>query len=54
MLYANCDMSVGTEQESKSVVQTVIDTAADPNKVLAFNYSSEALNNSFFLEGMVS
>ncbi|KAK7696581.1 hypothetical protein QCA50_001239 [Cerrena zonata] len=41
-----------TEQENKSVVQTVIDTAADPNKVLAFNYSSEALNNSFFLECM--
>ncbi|KAI0079739.1 manganese and iron superoxide dismutase [Panus rudis PR-1116 ss-1] len=41
-----------TEQENKSVVQTVIDTATDPNKVLAFNYASEALNNSFFLESM--
>ncbi|CAL1702066.1 unnamed protein product [Somion occarium] len=41
-----------TEQENKSVVQTVIDTAVDPNKVLAFSYASEALNNSFFLECM--
>ncbi|KAL4241474.1 hypothetical protein ABKN59_000104 [Abortiporus biennis] len=39
-----------TEQEHKSVVQTLIDASTDPTKVLAFNYASEALNNSFFLE----
>lgn len=44
----------GTEEESKSVAQTVIDTAADRTKALAFNYASEALNNSFFLDFLVS
>lgn len=44
----------GTEQEHKSVAQTVIDASVDPSKVLAFNYASEALNNSFFLENLVS
>lgn len=49
----NMELFIDTEQENKSVVQTVIDTAVDPNKVLAFSYASEALNNSFFLECMV-
>ncbi|TDL29795.1 manganese and iron superoxide dismutase [Rickenella mellea] len=40
----------GTQHENKSVVQTMIDTAADRSKTLAFNYASQALNNSFFLE----
>ncbi|KAI8984987.1 Manganese/iron superoxide dismutase [Trametes punicea] len=44
------DQVRGTALESKSVVQTVIEAARDPNKVLEFNYASEALNNSFFLE----
>lgn len=35
------------------MVQTVISAAQDPNQVLAFNYASEALNNSFFLETLV-
>ncbi|GAA5886104.1 hypothetical protein JCM6882_004267 [Rhodosporidiobolus microsporus] len=39
----------GTEAEDKSVLQTLKQTAADPSQVLAFNYASEALNNSFFL-----
>ncbi|OCH94323.1 manganese and iron superoxide dismutase [Obba rivulosa] len=37
---------------SMSVVQTVIDAARDPNRVLEFNYACEALNNSFFLESL--
>ncbi|KAF9782792.1 Manganese/iron superoxide dismutase [Thelephora terrestris] len=40
----------GTELANKSVVQTVIDTAPDRSKTLAFNYASQALNNSFFLD----
>ena len=44
---------VGTELENKSVVQTIIDTAPDRSKTLAFNYASQALNNSFFLDTLV-
>ncbi|KAF7980916.1 hypothetical protein HWV62_36119 [Athelia sp. TMB] len=40
----------GGPEEGRSVAQTVIDTAPDPTKTLAFNYASEALNNSFFLD----
>lgn len=43
----------GTVLEGKSIVQTVIEAAQDPNRVLEFNYASEALNNSFFLESLV-
>ncbi|GBE79216.1 manganese and iron superoxide dismutase [Sparassis crispa] len=39
----------GTDLEGKSVVQTVIEAARNPSKILEFNYASEALNNSFFL-----
>ncbi|KAI0721966.1 Manganese/iron superoxide dismutase [Cerioporus squamosus] len=46
------DQVRGTALENKSIVQTVIDAARDPNKVLEFNYASEALNNSFFLESL--
>ncbi|KAL7282034.1 hypothetical protein ACG7TL_003501 [Trametes sanguinea] len=44
------DLIRGTALENKSIVQTVVEAARDPNKVLEFNYASEALNNSFFLE----
>ncbi|KAI0370305.1 manganese and iron superoxide dismutase [Pilatotrama ljubarskyi] len=44
------DQVRGTSLENKSIVQTVVEGARDPNKVLEFNYASEALNNSFFLE----
>lgn len=44
---------VGTEYEGLSVLQTVKQTASDPNQVLVFNYASEALNNSFFLNHLV-
>ncbi|KAF8650365.1 hypothetical protein AX16_005261 [Volvariella volvacea WC 439] len=40
----------GTEEESQSIVDTVINTAHIREKTLAFNYASLALNNSFFLD----
>ncbi|KAI0751250.1 Manganese/iron superoxide dismutase [Daedaleopsis nitida] len=46
------DQVRGTVLENKSIVQTLVDAARDPNKVLEFNYASEALNNSFFLENL--
>lgn len=44
----------GTDVENLNVLQTVKQTATDPAKALAFNYASEALNNSFFLSTLVS
>ncbi|KAL1937570.1 hypothetical protein VTO73DRAFT_13065 [Trametes versicolor] len=44
------DQVRGTALENKNIVQTVVEGARDPSKVLEFNYASEALNNSFFLE----
>ncbi|GAA5986022.1 hypothetical protein JCM5350_005500 [Sporobolomyces pararoseus] len=43
------DLVRNTEEENLSVLQTLKQTATDPSKTLAFNYASEALNNSFFL-----
>lgn len=40
--------------ERKSVAQIVIETAPEPSQSLAFNYASEALNNGFFLDYLVS
>ena len=45
--------ATGTKLEQKSVVQTIINAAEDPQAVLTFNYASEALNNSFFLQSIV-
>lgn len=45
--------NTGTNQTNKSVAQTVIDTASDRKRALAFHYASEALNNSFFLDFLV-
>jgi hypothetical protein len=45
--------TTGTAEETKSVAQTVIDTAQERSKSLAFRYASEALNNSFFLDFLV-
>lgn len=42
------------ELENSSIVQTIIDTADDRQHTLAFNYASLALNNSYFLENLVS
>jgi len=54
-IYADldCFITEGTELANKSVVQTIIDTAPDRSKTLAFNYASLALNNSFFLDTLV-
>lgn len=43
----------GSELENLSVLQTLKQAAPDPTKTLAFNYASEALNNSFFLSTLV-
>jgi superoxide dismutase, Fe-Mn family len=39
--------------EGLSVTDTVISTASHERDALAFNYASQALNNSFFLECLV-
>ena len=39
--------------ENQSVTQTVISAATHRRHALAFNYASQALNNSFFLECLV-
>lgn len=44
----------GTQHERKTVAQIVIETAPEPSQSLAFNYASEALNNGFFLDYLVS
>jgi hypothetical protein len=46
--------AVERDYVNKSVAQIVIDTAANPAKTLLFNYASEALNNDFFLDCLVS
>ncbi|EOR04849.1 hypothetical protein E3P92_00164 [Wallemia ichthyophaga] len=46
------DLVRDTELENLSVVQTVINSATNRQNVLAFNYASEALNNSFFLSNL--
>lgn len=52
--YTNHLSIIGTELEDLSVVQTVISAASSMDHVLAFNYASQALNNSFFLDNLVS
>lgn len=37
-----------------NVVTTVLETARNPNEILSFNLASQALNNSFFLDNLVS
>ena len=44
----------GTENEGKNVLQTIIDTATNRDRIMAFNYASLAANNSFFLDSIVS
>lgn len=41
-----------TEFASSSIVETVIGLSQNREKVLAFNYASQALNNSFFLSSL--
>ncbi|GAC94990.1 superoxide dismutase [Pseudozyma hubeiensis SY62] len=38
-----------TEHASSSIVETVISLSQNREKILAFNYASQALNNAFFL-----
>jgi len=47
------DQTKGTEYESKSVVNTVIESAKKREDALIFNYASQALNNSFFLDNLI-
>ncbi|KAF9071030.1 Manganese/iron superoxide dismutase [Rhodocollybia butyracea] len=42
----------GTDLEGQPVVQTIVSSAPDRSRVLAFNYASLALNNHFFLDGL--
>ncbi|KAG9042048.1 hypothetical protein FS837_011392 [Tulasnella sp. UAMH 9824] len=44
------DLTKDTPQASQSVLQNVISFAQDRSKALEFNYASQALNNSFFLD----
>lgn len=44
----------GTPAEHKSLFDTIVDLAKDRTQVIPFNLASEALNNSFFLNGLVS
>ncbi|KLO16383.1 manganese and iron superoxide dismutase [Schizopora paradoxa] len=44
------DQVKGTEHQNKTVLQTIIDTATDRDSTLAFNFASQALNNSFFMD----
>lgn len=50
----NLTLVVGTDCENKNVLQTIIDTASDRDRILAFNYASLSANNSFFLDSIVS
>lgn len=44
----------GTEQENSSLVDTIISAAEKPDRIMAFNYASQALNNAFFLSQLRS
>ena len=45
---------VGTDYEPLTVAETVNKAKNDPAASLIFNYASNALNNSLFLDGIVS
>ncbi len=44
---------LGSKHEHQTVLNTVIGTSLDREMTLAFNYASQALNNSFFLDHLV-
>ncbi|KZT41126.1 manganese and iron superoxide dismutase [Sistotremastrum suecicum HHB10207 ss-3] len=46
------DLIRDTDLEDKSLVQTVMLTAGDEDRVMEFNYASQLLNNSFFLDSL--
>ncbi|CAD6935899.1 unnamed protein product [Tilletia controversa] len=43
----------GTEWEMSSIAETVMALAQKRSQVLAFNYASQAMNNSFFINGLM-
>ncbi|KAL9939480.1 hypothetical protein V8E36_001297 [Tilletia maclaganii] len=43
----------GTELEMASIPNTILAASKDRSKILTFNYASKALNNSFFLNGLL-
>lgn len=44
----------GSELENATLVHTILSTSTKPEDIMAFNYASQALNNAFFLAGIVS
>lgn len=44
---------IATPEAGTSIAQTVINLSGKRDKILAFNYASLALNNSFFLNNLV-
>jgi Fe-Mn family superoxide dismutase len=44
---------IGTKFESLKIMETIHRTAQEPELALTFNYASNALNNAFFLSGLV-
>ena len=46
-------LGLGTELQNLSVAQTVISAANSMEHILAWNYASQALNNSFFFDNLV-
>jgi len=46
------DIVRGTKEEKSSILQTIVASAAVRERALEFNYASEALNNSFFLDAL--
>ena len=51
--YVDIDAQRRAERKNKTVLQTIIDTATDRESTLAFNFASQALNNSFFMDYLV-
>lgn len=49
----NEELATEPELKDKSVAQTVVSLGNDPKHVLAFNYASQALNNSFFFDNLL-
>lgn len=48
-------LSTGSRDlETATLVHTIINTADKPEDIKAFNFASQALNNAFFLSGIVS
>lgn len=46
-------IGAGTKLESLKILDTITHTSNEPDQALTFNYASNALNNAFFLSGLV-